>query len=80
MEREGGKAMEEKKERSFERRDELINAALIEFGDKGYENASLNNILKEAGISKGPSIIILKTRRTCTSTFATSWPRKRWTF
>ncbi|NLW23283.1 MAG: TetR/AcrR family transcriptional regulator [Tissierellia bacterium] len=45
--------MEEKKERSFERRDELINAALIEFGDKGYENASLNNILKEAGISKG---------------------------
>jgi AcrR family transcriptional regulator len=45
--------MEEKKEKSFERREELIKAALIEFGDKGYENASLNNILKEAGISKG---------------------------
>ena len=46
-------AMEGKKEKSFERREELINAALIEFGEKGYENASLNNILKEAGISKG---------------------------
>ena len=42
-----------KKEKSFEKREELINAALIEFGDKGYDNASLNNILKEAGISKG---------------------------
>lgn len=45
--------MEGKKEKSFERREELINAALVEFGDKGYDNASLNNILKEAGISKG---------------------------
>ncbi len=45
--------LDEKKEKSFERREELINAALIEFGDKGYDNASLNNILKEAGISKG---------------------------
>lgn len=45
--------MKEKKEKSFERREELINAALVEFGDKGYDNASLNNILKEAGISKG---------------------------
>lgn len=45
--------MDEKKEKVFEKREELINAALIEFGGKGYENASLNNILKEAGISKG---------------------------
>lgn len=45
--------LNEKKEKSFERREELINAATIEFGEKGYENASLNNILKEAGISKG---------------------------
>lgn len=45
--------MEEEREKSFERREELINAALIEFGDYGYEQASLNNILKEAGISKG---------------------------
>ena len=40
-------------EKSFEKREELIDAAFTEFGEKGYENASLNNILKEAGISKG---------------------------
>jgi len=45
--------LNEKKEKSFERRQELIDAAIEEFGEKGYENASLNNILKEAGISKG---------------------------
>lgn len=45
--------MKEKKQKSFEKREELINAALIEFGEKGYDKASLNNILKEAGISKG---------------------------
>lgn len=45
--------MEEQKEKSFERRQELISAALDEFSEKGYDNASLNNILKEAGISKG---------------------------
>ena len=43
----------ENKKRSFEKRDELIEVAMVEFGEKGYENASLNNILKEAGISKG---------------------------
>ena len=45
--------MAEKKEKSFEKRQELISAAAIEFSKKGYESASLNNILKEAGISKG---------------------------
>jgi len=45
--------MEGKKEKSFEKKQELIDAAMNEFSDKGYENASLNNILKEAGISKG---------------------------
>ena len=43
--------------------EELIKAALIEFGDKGYENASLNNILKEAGISKGTFYYHFKNRR-----------------
>ena len=57
--------MDEKKEKSFERLNELINAALIEFGDKGYDNASLNNILREAGISKGTSITTSKIRKTC---------------
>jgi len=41
------------KEKSFERKDELIEAALDEFTTKSYENASLNKIIKNAGISKG---------------------------
>jgi AcrR family transcriptional regulator len=41
------------KEKSFERKDELIAAAFDEFTLKSYENASLNNIIKTAGISKG---------------------------
>lgn len=45
--------LDENKEKSFEKREELIKVAMSEFGEKGYENASLNNILKEVGISKG---------------------------
>jgi TetR/AcrR family transcriptional regulator len=40
-------------EKSFKRKNELIEAALDEFITKSYENASLNVILKNAGISKG---------------------------
>lgn len=42
--------METKK---FERRDQLIAAALEEFIDKDYEKASLNTIIKNANLSKG---------------------------
>lgn len=42
-----------KEKKSFERRNELIDAALDEFTSKRYANASLNNIIKNAGISKG---------------------------
>lgn len=41
------------KVKSFERKDELIAAAFDEFTLNSYENASLNNIIKTAGISKG---------------------------
>ncbi len=41
------------KEKSFERKNELIEAAFEEFTSKSYENASLNYIIKTAGISKG---------------------------
>lgn len=41
------------KEKSFEKKKELIEAALDEFTIKNYEEASLNNIIKNAGISKG---------------------------
>ncbi|QVK17921.1 TetR/AcrR family transcriptional regulator [Mycoplasmatota bacterium] len=39
--------------KNFEKKQELIDAAIEEFGNNGYEKASLNNILKAAGISKG---------------------------
>lgn len=45
--------LEEKKEKNFEKKQELVDAAIDEFGEKGYEKASLNNILRAAGISKG---------------------------
>lgn len=41
------------KEKSFERKAELFEAALDEFITKNFEDASLNHILKNAGISKG---------------------------
>jgi len=39
--------------KSFDRKTELMEAALDEFASKSYEDASLNNIIKNAGISKG---------------------------
>jgi TetR/AcrR family transcriptional regulator len=36
-----------------EKRDRILNAALSEFTQKGYDNASTNEIVKGAGISKG---------------------------
>jgi AcrR family transcriptional regulator len=41
------------KDKSFEKREELLEAALNEFTIKSYEEASLNKIIKNAGISKG---------------------------
>lgn len=39
--------------KSFDRREELLEAAMNEFAVKSYDEASLNNIIKNAGISKG---------------------------
>lgn len=36
-----------------EKRDRILNAAISEFAQKGFKNASTNEIVKEAGISKG---------------------------
>lgn len=36
-----------------EKRERIINAALEEFAQKGYKNASTNEIVKKADISKG---------------------------
>jgi AcrR family transcriptional regulator len=36
-----------------EKQDRILNAAIKEFAQKGYNNASTNEMVKEAGISKG---------------------------
>ncbi len=36
-----------------QRKDRILEAALIEFSDKGYKKASTNTIVREAGVSKG---------------------------
>lgn len=41
------------KEKKFKNSEKLIKSALLEFGKNGYEEASLNNILKASDISKG---------------------------
>lgn len=41
------------KEKTFQRKDLVMEAALDEFTTNDYEKASLNNIIKSAGISKG---------------------------
>lgn len=41
------------REKTFEKKEELIAAALDEFTTKSYEEASLNQIIKNARISKG---------------------------
>ncbi len=41
------------REKSFDGKNELLEAAIDEFSMKSYENASLNKIIKNAGISKG---------------------------
>jgi AcrR family transcriptional regulator len=41
----------------------IIDAALSEFKEKGYEQASTNQIVKEAGIGKGMLFYYFKTKR-----------------
>jgi len=49
-------------DKSFEHSEELFDAAINEFIEKGYEQASINNILKNAGMSKGQFYYHFKTK------------------
>lgn len=42
-----------KEEKTELTKEKILNAAIIEFGTKGYEGASVNNICNDNGISKG---------------------------
>ncbi|HBI04928.1 MAG TPA: TetR family transcriptional regulator, partial [Paenibacillaceae bacterium] len=46
-----------------EKQERIINAALKEFAQKGYEKASTNEIVKEARISKGLLFHYFKTKK-----------------
>ena len=39
--------------KGFLHKDELLQEAMTEFADKGFDSASLNQIIKRSGISKG---------------------------
>ena len=47
-----------------EKQDRILNAALKEFAQKGYQNASTNEIVKEAEISKGLLFHYFKNKKT----------------
>ncbi len=44
---------EKLKSLTLDKQERIINASLAEFARNGYERASTNEIVKEAGISKG---------------------------
>jgi TetR/AcrR family transcriptional regulator len=46
-----------------EKQDRILNAALKEFAQKGYKNASTNEIVKDAGISKGSLFHYFKNKK-----------------
>lgn len=48
---------------SLEKQEKIINAAFVEFCEKGYEQASTNLIAKEAGIGKGTLFYYFKTKQ-----------------
>ncbi|WP_432663436.1 TetR/AcrR family transcriptional regulator [Wukongibacter baidiensis] len=49
--------------KDFEKKDKLIEAALDEFTQKSYDEASLNNIIKNASMSKGSFYYHFKNKR-----------------
>lgn len=46
-------------------KENILNAAKREFLDKGFLNASLRNIVKEAGVTTGAFIDIMLLKKHC---------------
>lgn len=68
------------KEKSFERKTELLEAALDEFITKNYEDASLNNIIRNAKISKGTFYYHFQDKRALYLFLLESSVRTKWEF
>jgi TetR/AcrR family transcriptional regulator len=47
---------------SLEKREKVLNAAIDEFATKGYSQASMNSLVKLAGISKGSLFLYFRTK------------------
>ncbi|OEH86551.1 hypothetical protein BHU72_13155 [Desulfuribacillus stibiiarsenatis] len=68
------------KEKFFERKAELLEAALDEFITKNYEDASLNNIIKNAEISKGTFYYHFKDKQALYLFLLESSAKTKWEF
>ena len=53
--------------KTFEHKQKLLDAALAEFNEYGYEQASINRILAQAGMSKGQFYYHFKNKNPSTS-------------
>lgn len=68
------------KEKNFEKKSELLEAALNEFSSKKYEDASLNSIIKNAGISKGTFYYHFKDKQELYIYLLESSSKAKWEF
>ena len=65
---------------TFERRDQLIDAALNEFINKNYETASLNSIIKNANLSKGVFYYHFKNKESLYLALLKDSTEKKWKY
>jgi AcrR family transcriptional regulator len=69
-----------KEEKTFERKDALLDAALDEFTERSYEEASLNTIIKNAGISKGTFYYHFEDKQALYLFLLEASAQKKWAF
>ncbi len=55
------------------RRAEILDCAQALFLARGYDQASLNDVIAEAGLSKGAFYHYFASRRTCSKRSPTGW-------
>ena len=68
------------KEKMFERKQELLDAALAEFSKRSYEQASINRIIANAGISKGTFYYHFKDKADLYLHLIRHTSEQKWTF
>ena len=59
---------------SDQRRNQIMEAALTVFSRLGFERASMDNIAKEAGVSKGALYLYYKSKDAIIATVSWPWP------